>query len=54
MENMAGFWWMVLLFVTFLGIILYVFRAGAKRRYQADAEIPFENRSKSRLDKRRH
>ncbi|MEK8088824.1 cbb3-type cytochrome c oxidase subunit 3 [Thermithiobacillus plumbiphilus] len=53
MENMAGFWWMVLLFIVFLGIILYVFRAGASKRYRADAEIPFEDEANSKPDRTR-
>lgn len=50
MENISGVWWMALLFIAFLGVVFYVFRAGAKGRYQADAEIPFEDESKSRPD----
>ena len=43
MNNMAGFWWLVLLFIGFLGVVFYVFRAGARKRYQKDAEILFKD-----------
>ncbi|HPQ94400.1 MAG: CcoQ/FixQ family Cbb3-type cytochrome c oxidase assembly chaperone [Thiothrix sp.] len=38
MEN----WLYYLIPVVFIGIVLYVYRPWARKRYQKDAEIPFD------------
>lgn len=42
MMEYAWLWWTLLLLVTFVGIVAYVYRGRAKRRYQEDARIPFQ------------
>ena len=35
-----------------LAVVLYVFRPGSKRRYQRDAQIPFEDEAKARASRK--
>jgi cbb3-type cytochrome oxidase subunit 3 len=37
-------WWLFGIPAVFLLIVLWVFRPGAKKRYQKDGEIPFHER----------
>ena len=38
----ASLWWMVILFVAFVGIVLWVYRSRAKKQYEEMGKIPLE------------
>ncbi len=38
--------WTFLIPLAFIAVVLYVYRPWAKKRYQRDAEIPFEEDGK--------
>jgi cbb3-type cytochrome oxidase subunit 3 len=40
LEQAMEIWWLILGIILFVGIVLYVFRRGAKKKYQEDAKIP--------------
>lgn len=40
-EQTIEIWWLILGIVLFAGIVLYVFRRGAKKKYEDDSKIPF-------------
>jgi cbb3-type cytochrome oxidase subunit 3 len=42
METFLTSLWYIGIPLVFLIIVIYVFRAGARRRYDRDARIPFE------------
>lgn len=46
MQFLADNFWFIGVPLIFLIIVLYVFRPGARRRYQKDAEIPFRDNDK--------
>lgn len=46
MQFLVGNIWFIGIPLIFLIIVLYVFRPGARRRYQKDAEIPFREDDK--------
>ena len=39
-----GNWYCLLLPLIFVAIVAYVYRPWAKKRYEKDAEIPFEDK----------
>lgn len=41
LQYLSTYFWFIAIPLLFLIIVLYVFRPGARRRYQKDAEIPF-------------
>ncbi len=45
-DLLGTYWWYFAIPVAFLIVVLYVFRPGAKRRYQKDAEIPLRDETK--------
>jgi len=48
MQFVADYVWFIGIPLIFLLIVLYVFRPGARRRYQKDAEIPFREEDDGR------
>lgn len=40
LRHFADSWGLVYLVLVFLGVIAFVFRPGAKKKYERDAEIP--------------
>jgi cbb3-type cytochrome oxidase subunit 3 len=47
MEN----WLYYLIPAVFIGIVLYIYRPWARKRYEHDAEIPFEDEPPAERDK---
>ncbi len=46
LREFADSWMLLALFIFFIGVILWVFRPGAKQTYQDSAEIPFRHDDK--------
>ena len=42
MDQLGEIWWLILGIVLFAGIVLFVFRRGAKKGYDKDAKIPLD------------
>ena len=43
LDQLAETWWLILGVVLFVGIILFVYRRGAKKEYDDDGKIPLDN-----------
>jgi cbb3-type cytochrome oxidase subunit 3 len=43
LDQLAETWWLILGVVLFVGIILFVYRRGAKKEYDEDGKIPLDN-----------
>ena len=43
LDQLAETWWLVLGVILFVGIILFVYRRGAKKEYDEDGKIPLDN-----------
>ncbi len=43
LRQFADSWMLLLLFVFFLGIVIWVFRPGASKEYKDTANIPFRH-----------
>ncbi|MGF1476017.1 MAG: cbb3-type cytochrome oxidase subunit 3 [Geminicoccaceae bacterium] len=41
LRQFADTWGLVFLIIVFLAVVLFVFRPGAKRKYEENAKIPF-------------
>lgn len=46
LRHLADSWVLLLLFVFFVGIVIWVFRPGASKEYKNTADIPFRNQDK--------
>ncbi|WP_037314997.1 CcoQ/FixQ family Cbb3-type cytochrome c oxidase assembly chaperone [Ruegeria halocynthiae] len=46
LRQFADSWMLLLLFVFFVGIVIWVFRPGASKEYQDTANIPFRHPDK--------
>ncbi len=42
MDYVAEVWWLILGIVLFLGIVLYVYRRSAKKKYEEHGNIPLK------------
>jgi cbb3-type cytochrome oxidase subunit 3 len=42
-QFLAHYGWFIVVPLVFLIIVIYVFRPGARRRYEQDARIPFQD-----------
>ena len=42
-QFLAHYGWFIAVPLVFLIIVIYVFRPGARRRYEQDARIPFQD-----------
>lgn len=42
-QFLANYGWFIAVPLVFLIIVIYVFRPGARRRYEQDARIPFQD-----------
>lgn len=42
LRQFADTWGLLALFLLFLGILVFVFRPGAKRKYEDNAKIPLK------------
>ncbi|SMC50114.1 cbb3-type cytochrome c oxidase subunit 3 [Primorskyibacter flagellatus] len=51
LRQFADSWMLLALFVFFAGVILWVFRPGAKKTYDDTADIPFRHEDKPAEDK---
>lgn len=51
LRQFADSWMLLLMFVFFIGIVLWVFRPGSKATYEDTANIPFRNESKPATSK---
>ncbi|MEO9780761.1 MAG: cbb3-type cytochrome c oxidase subunit 3 [Sedimentitalea sp.] len=51
LRQFADSWMLLLMFVFFIGIVLWVFRPGSKKTYEDTANIPFRNESKPAASK---
>lgn len=51
LREFADSWMLLLLFVFFSGVVLWVFRPGAKSTHQDTAGIPFRHDDKPATDK---
>lgn len=51
MREFADSWALLLLFVFFVGVIVWVFRPGSTRQYRNTANIPFRHEDKPATDK---
>lgn len=50
LREIADTWMLVVLFVFFIGVILYVFRPGSRKLHQDTANIPFRHEDKPAPD----
>ncbi|WP_298853883.1 cbb3-type cytochrome c oxidase subunit 3 [uncultured Ruegeria sp.] len=46
LRQFADSWMLLLLFVFFVGIVIWVFRPGASKEYKDTANIPFRHQDK--------
>lgn len=46
LRQFADSWMLLLLFVFFIGIVIWVFRPGASKEYKDTANIPFRHQDK--------
>ncbi|KEO55958.1 MAG: CcoQ/FixQ family Cbb3-type cytochrome c oxidase assembly chaperone [Thioclava marina] len=46
LREFADSWFLIFLFTFFLGIVVWVFRPGARRTYEDTSAIPFRNEDK--------
>ncbi len=51
LRQFADSWMLLVLFVFFIGIILWVFRPGSSKTYEDTANIPFRNEKKPATSK---
>ncbi len=42
----ADSWMLLFLFLFFVGVVIWVFRPGARRKYEEPANIPFQHEDK--------
>jgi cytochrome c oxidase cbb3-type subunit 4 len=52
LREIADSWVLLLMFVFFLGIVLWAFRPGSRKVYRDTAEIPFRHEDKPASDNR--
>ncbi len=50
LREFADSWMLLVLFVIFVGIVIWVFRPSAKKTYEDTAEIPFRHEDKPETD----
>ncbi|MFC3613185.1 cbb3-type cytochrome oxidase subunit 3 [Lutimaribacter marinistellae] len=46
LRQMADSWGLLVLFLFFIGVILWVFRPGSRKKYEDTANIPFRHEDK--------
>ncbi|KFE33705.1 CcoQ/FixQ family Cbb3-type cytochrome c oxidase assembly chaperone [Thioclava atlantica] len=46
LREFADSWFLIFLFVFFIGVFLWVFRPGARKTYEDTSAIPFRNEDK--------
>ncbi|NOD65241.1 MULTISPECIES: cbb3-type cytochrome c oxidase subunit 3 [unclassified Ruegeria] len=51
LRQFADSWMLLVLFVFFIGIIIWVFRPGASKEYNDTANIPFRHQDKPATSK---
>ncbi|UUV05556.1 MULTISPECIES: cbb3-type cytochrome c oxidase subunit 3 [Ruegeria] len=51
LRQFADSWMLLLLFAFFVGIVIWVFRPGAKQEYKDTANIPFRHQDKPATSK---
>lgn len=50
LRHFADSWWLVVMVVMFIGIVIWVFRPGAKKSYDEQAKIPLKDQSNEGLN----
>jgi len=51
LRQFADSWMLLVLFAFFIGVVIWVFRPGARKKYEEPANIPFRHEDKPASDK---
>jgi cytochrome c oxidase cbb3-type subunit 4 len=51
LRQFADSWMLLALFVFFIGVVVWVFRPGARKKYEDPANIPFRHEDKPAPEK---
>lgn len=50
LRQFADSWMLLMLFLFFLGVVIWVFRPGSRRKHRDSADIPFRHEDKPAPD----